>query len=48
MGWRLLLTRAEADNQSLALLLAARQIQCFSLPLLQIEPLPETALQRSQ
>lgn len=45
--WRVLITRPTADSAVLAALLAEQQIYSSSLPLLDIEPLPETPAQRS-
>lgn len=45
--WRLLITRPAADSEVLAAYLAEQQIYSSSLPLLEIEALPETAEQRS-
>lgn len=46
-GWRLLLTRPTDDSARLAEILSAQGIVSASLPLLEIEPLPETAQQRA-
>lgn len=46
--WRVLITRPTADSAVLAELLAAQQIYSSSLPLLEIQALPETPAQRSQ
>lgn len=46
-GWRLLITRPEADARLLAEALAAQGIHSSSLPLLAIEALPETPEQRA-
>jgi uroporphyrinogen-III synthase len=46
-GWRLLLTRPQEESQALAAQLAAHGIISSSLPLLAIEPLPETRAQRA-
>ena len=45
--WRVLITRPTADSAVLAALLAEQQIYSSSLPLLDIEALPETPAQRS-
>lgn len=45
--WRVLITRPAADSAVLAALLAEHQIHSSSLPLLDIEALPETPAQRS-
>ena len=45
--WRLLITRPTADSATLAALLAEQHIYSSSLPLLEIQALPETAEQRS-
>lgn len=45
--WRLLLTRSEQDNAPLSVLLAGQGIASLGLPLLDIEPLEESAEQRS-
>lgn len=42
-GWRLLLTRPEQECQALAAALASAGVHGACLPLLRIEPLPETA-----
>lgn len=42
MGWRLLLTRPEQDCQALATVLAGEGVHTACLPLLDIQPLPET------
>ena len=47
MNTALLLTRADADNQRLAVRLQQQGVQALSLPLLQIESEPETPRQRS-
>lgn len=46
-GWRLLLTRSAEDCSALAAYLAEQGIYGSCLPLLEIEPLPETPEQRS-
>ncbi|MCQ4234295.1 uroporphyrinogen-III synthase [Pseudomonas stutzeri] len=46
-GWRLLLTRPAEECAALAATLAEAGIDSASLPLLAIEPLPETAEQRA-
>ncbi len=46
-GWRLLLTRPADECAALAATLAEQGIHSASLPLLEIEPLPETPEQRS-
>lgn len=46
-NWRLLLTRPAEECEALAAQLAAEGIQSCSLPLLAIEPLPETPEQRA-
>ncbi|KUM39610.1 uroporphyrinogen-III synthase [Pseudomonas sp. EpS/L25] len=46
-AWRLLLTRPADENAPLAATLAATGIASASLPLLEIQPLPETPEQRS-
>ena len=46
-GWRLLLTRPADECEALSSTLAAQGIQSASLPLLAIEPLPETLEQRA-
>ncbi|TLX58820.1 uroporphyrinogen-III synthase [Stutzerimonas nosocomialis] len=46
-GWRLLLTRPADECAALAATLAEHGVHSASLPLLQIEPLPETPEQRS-
>lgn len=46
-GWRLLITRPADECPSLAAQLAERGVYSSSLPLLDIEPLPETPKQRS-
>ncbi|MCK9535483.1 MAG: uroporphyrinogen-III synthase [Pseudomonas sp.] len=45
--WRLLITRPAADSAVLAELLAEQHIYSSSLPLLEIQALPETPAQRS-
>mgnify|MGYP003538048337 CR=1 FL=1 len=45
--WRVLITRPTADSAVLAALLAEQQIYSSSLPLLEIQALPETPAQRS-
>jgi len=45
--WRVLITRPTADSAVLAALLAEQKIYSSSLPLLEIEALPETPAQRS-
>ncbi len=45
--WRLLITRPTADSEVLAALLAEQHIYSSSLPLLEIQELPETPAQRS-
>ena len=45
--WRLLITRPTEDSAVLAKLLAEQQIYSSSLPLLEIQALPETPAQRS-
>lgn len=45
--WRVLITRPTADSAVLAALLAEQQIYSSSLPLLDIQALPETPAQRS-
>ncbi|MDY7218321.1 uroporphyrinogen-III synthase [Denitrificimonas sp. JX-1] len=45
--WRVLITRPSADNAILSALLAEHHIYSSSLPLLEIEALPETPAQRS-
>lgn len=45
--WRVLITRPTADSAELAALLAEHHIHSSSLPLLEIETLPETPAQRS-
>lgn len=45
-GWRLLLTRPAPESAALATTLAAQGVFSSSLPLLQINPLAETAEQR--
>ena len=45
--WRVLITRPTADSAVLAALLAEQKIYTSSLPLLEIEALPETPAQRS-
>lgn len=45
--WRVLITRPTADSAALAALLAEQHIHSSSLPLLEIEALPETPAQRS-
>ena len=45
--WRLLITRPTEDSAVLAQLLADQQIYSSSLPLLEIQALPETPAQRS-
>ena len=47
MNTALLLTRADADNQRLAVRLQQQGVQALSLPLLQIESEPEAPRQRS-
>lgn len=47
MGWRLLLTRPLEECQQAAALLSAQGVYSHSLPLLAIEPLPETPEQRT-
>jgi uroporphyrinogen-III synthase len=47
IAWRLLLTRPQSECVALADVLSANGIVGHCLPLLDIEPLPETALQRS-
>ncbi|KAF1054540.1 MAG: Uroporphyrinogen-III synthase [Stenotrophomonas maltophilia] len=47
-GWRLLLTRPEAECQALAASLAEQGVGSASLPLLAIDPLDETPEQRTQ
>lgn len=47
-GWRLLLTRPAEECAALAASLAEQGVQGSSLPLLAIEPLPETPEQRSR
>ncbi|CEA04163.1 uroporphyrinogen-III synthase [Pseudomonas saudimassiliensis] len=47
MSTAVLLTRSDADNQRLAERLQAQGIRALSLPLLQIDPQPETGAQRS-
>lgn len=46
-GWRLLITRPADECPALAAQLAERGVYSSSLPLLDIEPLPETPEQRS-
>lgn len=46
--WRLLLTRSEPDCQLQVNYLASLNITAISLPLIEIVPIPETDLQRSQ
>jgi uroporphyrinogen-III synthase len=46
-AWRLLLTRPAAESAELAATLQAHQVFSCSLPLLQIEALPESAEQRA-
>ncbi len=46
-GWRLLLTRPAEECEPLASRLAEQAVYSCSLPLLAIEPLPETAEQRT-
>jgi len=45
--WRLLLTRPQEESQALAATLAQHGVFSSSLPLLEIQPLPETAGQRA-
>lgn len=45
--WRVLITRPTTDSAELAALLAEQQIYSSSLPLLDIEALPETPAQRA-
>ncbi len=45
--WRVLITRPTADSAALAALLAEHHIYSSSLPLLEIQALPETPAQRS-
>lgn len=45
--WRVLITRPTADSAELAELLAEQQIYSSSLPLLEIQALPETPAQRT-
>ena len=45
--WRLLLTRPQEESETLAAQLAGRNIFSSSLPLLDIQPLPETPEQRA-
>lgn len=47
-NWRLLLTRSAPDCELQAQYLSSLAITAISLPLLEIIPTPETALQRSQ
>lgn len=46
-GWRLLLTRPAEDCAALAAILAEAGVASASLPLLEIQPLPVTQVQRS-
>lgn len=46
-GWRLLLTRPAEECEALAATLAEVGVHSSSLPLLAIEPLPESAEQRA-
>ncbi|WP_027896534.1 uroporphyrinogen-III synthase [Zestomonas thermotolerans] len=46
-GWRLLITRPAEECAALAATLAEQGVYASSLPLLEIEPLPETAEQRA-
>ena len=46
-GWRLLLTRPAEECEALAATLAEAGVHSSSLPLLAIEPLPESAEQRA-